>query len=169
MTGLRPVMSDCRRWQKQRWPRICSVRPEAKGFRVLYRANLSGSSHGIRFKTSGRFIAMMSARNTLSYGFAFRPICFPSSLPSAIPGGLACFKELPCTFAESSRSKDGFPKRCIPCLRRMRMGSIRRMSNHPSQRHSYGLNRTWRSTLKIQFQFGRVLFALAGRRLTGNV
>ena len=49
------------------------------------------------------------------------------------------------------------------------MGSIRRMSNHPSQRHSYGLNRTWRSTLKIQFQFGRVLFALAGRRLTGNV
>ena len=38
-----------------------------------------------------------------------------------------------------------------------------------SQRPSYGLNRTWRSTLKIQFQFGRVLFALAGRRLTGNV
>ncbi len=27
----------------------------------------------------------------------------------------------------------------------------------------------WRTTLKIQFQFGRVLFALAGRRLTGNV
>ena len=38
-----------------------------------------------------------------------------------------------------------------------------------SQRPSYGLNSTWRSTLKIQFQFGRVLFALAGRRLTGNV
>jgi hypothetical protein len=28
---------------------------------------------------------------------------------------------------------------------------------------------TWRSPLKIQFQFGRVMFALAGRRLTGNV
>ena len=42
---------------------------------------------------------------------------------------------------------------------------------HPdqrSQRPLYGLIRTWRSTLKIQFQFGRVMFALAGRRLTGN-
>jgi len=38
-----------------------------------------------------------------------------------------------------------------------------------SQRPSYGLNRTWRSTLKIQFQFEEIMFALAGRRLTGNV
>ena len=34
---------------------------------------------------------------------------------------------------------------------------------------SCGLNRTWRTTLNSQFQFGRVLFALAGRRLSGNV
>ncbi len=30
------------------------------------------------------------------------------------------------------------------------------------------LNRTWRTMLKIQFPFERILFALAGRRLTGN-
>ena len=41
--------------------------------------------------------------------------------------------------------------------------------DHHSQRPSCGLNRTWRSALKIQFQFGRVLFALAGRRLSGYV
>jgi len=39
---------------------------------------------------------------------------------------------------------------------------------HHSQRPSYGLNRTWRSTLSTQFQFGRVMFTLAGRRLSGN-
>ena len=41
--------------------------------------------------------------------------------------------------------------------------------DHHSQRPPYGLNRTWRSTLKIQFQFEEIMFALAGRRLTGNV
>src|SRR4051812_16803913 len=38
-----------------------------------------------------------------------------------------------------------------------------------SQRPSYGLIRPWRSTLNTQFQFEEIMFALAGRRLTGNV
>ena len=41
--------------------------------------------------------------------------------------------------------------------------------NQHSQRPSYGLNRTWRSTLNTQFQLEEIMFALAGRRLTGNV